>query len=262
MKVLISTRSSTLRSFVLGSVFVLATSSHVNAAPKSQLVPIGEPWRLTQNDTLKEERPATLQGPEYVQLISDEQETNADTQTSPPPSTDTAGKITDVGIQFDQMPIGTKLTIRLRGFSTYLVEEEFMGSEDGFFVMKIRKINDDDSRKELTKAFYDAEGRHVYSERFGKTNTYEPYNCRYVLGECEMIYTYYNSLTDKYVTNTSKRVNRIEDDVLYLGIFDALGDLYEVPMTLGPFNLRVSNEYKDALGDDAGYSFVDLHIPN
>lgn len=205
-------------------------------------------WLSQRNDALEAERLTSLEKLDAAQTPV----------AKPPPNAD---PITDVGIRFAQMPVGTVLTISLRGALTYQVEQEYLGIQNGFQVMQVRKINDDGSRKDLSKIFFNAAGQRVYSERRGKQNTYEPYDCRYALGVCETTHTYFNSLKATYVSNASKYINRIEGNTLYVGTFDATGEMYEVPFTLGPFNLRVSNEYKNALGRETGFSFVSLNIP-
>ena len=167
----------------------------------------------------------------------------------------------DVGINFDTMIVGTKLTTTSMGYVEETYIAEYIGSEDGFFLIQNHKLLEDGSTKALNVARYDDKGRLVSSSLDGKTNTYSPYSCHYVVGECIHTYKYYNWGTKKYVTNERKFENRLDADTLYIGVIQSDGDKFEVPYLLGPHRLRLSSNYKDALGTQTGHVFVELVDP-
>ncbi|MEZ5741456.1 MAG: hypothetical protein R3E68_19875 [Burkholderiaceae bacterium] len=168
---------------------------------------------------------------------------------------------TEVGIQFDQMKVGVKLTTTTAGFYQATYIEEYVGRKDGFHLTQTHKLLDDGSTKRLNQVGYDNQGRKVFSILNGNKNTYEPYSCHYVVGRCQHTYRYYNSLTKKFVTNVTRFENRLDGDTLFVGTYKSDGDKFEVPFKLGPYRLRLSSEYKNALGKPAGFRFVDLVQP-
>ncbi|MGI9318575.1 MAG: hypothetical protein ACR2QW_14695 [bacterium] len=159
------------------------------------------------------------------------------------------------------MKIGTRLTTTTVWHPETTYIEEFIGKEDGYYLIQNYKLLDDGSSEVRNKVGYDEKGRKVFSTLDGKTNTYTPYSCQYVIGKCTHTYKYYNSLTKKYVTNEGKYDNRLDGDTLYVGVITFDGSMYEVPFELGPHKLRMSSEYKNALGKPTGFKFVDLAIP-
>ena len=167
----------------------------------------------------------------------------------------------EVGIQFDAMKIGTKLTTATAGYQPTTYIEEYIGEEDGYFLIQNYKLLEDGATKALNKAGYDAKGRKVFSMLDGKTNTYAPYSCHYVVGKCTHTYKYFNRFTKKYVSNEEAFDNRIDGDNLMVGVFKFDGSMYEVPFELGPHRMRLSSQYQNSLGKPAGYKFVDLFIP-
>ncbi len=167
----------------------------------------------------------------------------------------------EVGIEFETMKIGTKLTTTSFGYVEATYIEEYIGKKDGYFQIQTYKLLDDGSTKVLNLVSYDDKGRKVLSTLDGKTNTYTPYSCHYVVGKCSHTYKYYNSLKKNFVTNEGKFDNRLDGDTLYVGVIQSDGDMFEVPFELGPHRLRISSENIDALGTKTGHEFVDLEIP-
>lgn len=164
-----------------------------------------------------------------------------------------------VGIKFDQLNVGTKLTTQMRGFSTATYIEEYIGMEDGFHLIQIHKKLDDGSTKKLSVKGYDTQGRQVFSRRQdGKVSTYSPYSCRYALGNCTHIYDYYNPITKKMVVNEGLYFGKLEGNQYILTVFTSDGDSFDVPYELDENNLRLRNIYKNALDQPAGFEFVDV----
>ncbi len=167
----------------------------------------------------------------------------------------------DVGINFSSMKVGTRLTTATVWEPGRTYADEFIGKEDGFFIMQTYQLLDDGSPRKRNKVGYDQSGRKVFSSLDGKTNTYSPYSCHYVVGSCSHTYKYFNRITGKFVTNEGTFDNRIEGDHFILGVVKTDGSKFEVRFELGPHNLRLSNVHQNALGQPTGYRFIDLFIP-
>ena len=172
-----------------------------------------------------------------------------------------AGVSQEVGIRFSELDAGTKLTTQQRGFSDATIVEEYVGREGDHHVFEVGERLDDGSLKPISRSFYDAEGRMIYIMKGDKKSSYTPFSCSFVLGECEHELSYYNPLSKKFVERTETFKNRRDGEIFYLGVIQSDGEMFEVPYRLGPHNLRISNEYQNALGQDTGYSFVRLDVP-
>ncbi|WP_133117411.1 hypothetical protein [Paramylibacter kogurei] len=164
------------------------------------------------------------------------------------------------GIDFSAMKIGTKLTTRTVWTPQSTFVAEYIGAKDGFHLIQNYKVKDGSLEENILDA-YDDQGRRVWSTRNGHTNRFTPYSCHFVIGECNHQYEYYNVLTKKMVTNQSRYFNRREGDVFYLGIYRSDGSLHEVAHQLGAYNLRLSNVHQNALGQDSGFEFIELTVP-
>jgi len=168
----------------------------------------------------------------------------------------------DVGIEFDNMKTGTRLTTATVWEPQRTYIEEFTGEENGFFIMQTYRLKEDGSTEKRNMVGYDQQGRKVFSTLNGKKNTYTPYSCHYVVGSCTHTYTYYNVFKKKFVTNQGRFDNRLEGDQLIVGVIQSSGSRFEVPFRLGQYNLRLSNVHENALGKPSGFRFIGLSIPN
>lgn len=167
----------------------------------------------------------------------------------------------DVGIDFESMKPGTRLTTKTRGSYEVTYIEEYVGRNGGLFQTQTYKLEDDGSLKKLNLSSYDESGRKLNSTLNGKTNTYSPYSCHYVIGKCTHTYRYYNLFTKKFVSNESRFENRLDGDTFYVGVIPSNGEKFEVPYKLGPHRLRVSSRHKNKLGKLTGHEFVALQVP-
>jgi len=172
------------------------------------------------------------------------------------------GETRGVSIQFDGLKVGTQLTIQRRGFSDSKIAETYVGKDGEHHVFEISEVQEDGSLELISRSHYDEAGREVFVVKDGKKiTTFTPFSCMYVLGDCEHTSSYFNPFTDKYIESTSQYKNHRDGDTLYIGAVKSDGELLVVPYQLGAHNLRISNEYKNALDQDTGFSFVNLEIP-
>jgi len=165
-------------------------------------------------------------------------------------------------IDFSELKVGTELTVKYRGFSDSTIVKKYVGLEGEHHVFEESKLLEDGSRELVTRHFFDSEGRLLYVMKGDKrSRTYTPFSCEYVLGDCEHKLEYLNPFKKTYVVNEGRYRNRLDGETLLLGAFKSDGEMFEVPFELGPHNLRVSNEYENALGQETGYSFVGFETP-
>ena len=169
----------------------------------------------------------------------------------------------DVGIRFWEMEAGTRWVIE-RLEDKVREEETFMGKEGDYFITEEVHIKPSGERRFIFKNFYDAKGRRVRGERNGMAVTFKPFQCRYVVGDCteaSSIPWEYTPDNEKHFERTSKRKNRLDGDMFYVGWFLSSGELKEFPFKLGKYNLRISSEYKNNLGETRGFRLVELFEP-
>lgn len=168
----------------------------------------------------------------------------------------------DVGIHFDKMPIGTTLITEVHRTKPFQRSEKYIGKQGAFYAIetKIRKGNDE--FKKSSTDLYDLKGRLVRREREKGFEEYTPYSCHYQLGVCEHDYQYPNPFKNFNQTKHKRRYStRLEGDTLIVSWALANGDAAEAPFELGPYNLRISNEYLNRLGRKTGFKFIELIEP-
>lgn len=173
-----------------------------------------------------------------------------------------AGFAQEVGIQFDQMPIGTKWVTQNVG-DEELAEETYLGPEGDTYITDFYRINGG-KRRFIFRKTYDAQGRWMSGARNGAATSYAPYSCRYVVGECShtsQIPHVFEPDNSKFLSSTSAFKNRLENGVFYLGTVLSNGDVREYPFVLGKYNLRVGQDYENALGQKRGFKLVELVEP-
>ena len=169
----------------------------------------------------------------------------------------------DVGIRFWDMEVGTRWVIE-RLEDKVREEETFLGQEGNRFITEEVHIDDAGNRRFMFKNFYDAEGRLVRGERNGAAFTYEPFQCRFAVGDCthaSSIPWTYTPENEKYLKGTSQWRNRLDGDTFYVGGVLSSGEVKEFPFKLGKYNLRISSEYKNNLGETKGLRFIELFEP-
>lgn len=169
----------------------------------------------------------------------------------------------EIGIQFWDMKPGTKWVTETLDEPKSLREETFLGQEGDFYITEMYRTENGE-RKFIFKNFYDAKGRRVRGERDGAAVTYEPFQCRYTVGDCthhSSVPHYYKPSNDKYLERSSDHKNRLEGDTFYLGWVATDGSVKEFPFVLGKYNLRVGQKYKNNLGDVRGFKLIELVEP-
>jgi hypothetical protein len=168
----------------------------------------------------------------------------------------------EVGIDFESMPVGTTLVTETHGSRPVRLSERYLGKRENFFVTEETRLKKDGEWQFHSTTYYDLEGRLVRRDLTKGFIEYKPWSCHYVLGECEHAYQYPNPFKQyKQTKNTQKFTTRLENDTLIVSWTLIDGRIAEAPFKLGPYNLRVSSEYKNRLGEDTGYKFIDLVVP-
>ncbi len=170
----------------------------------------------------------------------------------------------EVGIEFAQMPVGTTLVTESLDTPKRILEQKFVGEENGFFVMEERQSKNGEPMKDIGKVFYDKAGRRVKSERKPGVTYHKPYSCLFAVGECTHEQDYPNPFTkkaEKRTRSSQAYANRLEGKTLIVTWKLASGKQQEVPFTLGPYNLRVASSYKNALGQQRGHILKEIITP-
>jgi|GEM_PF-5091260 len=169
----------------------------------------------------------------------------------------------DVGIQFDEMPIGTRWTIEYLDDQAQR-EETYLGREGDWHITEYFGIEPSGEREMIFKRYYDAQGRLVRGERDGVANTKLPFSCRYRVGNCTHVskvpYAYSPS-NIRYSESKRAHVNRMEGNVFYFGTVLSDGSVREYPFELGDYNIRVGLEYVNNLGETRGFRLVEIVEP-
>ncbi|WP_298356311.1 hypothetical protein [uncultured Litoreibacter sp.] len=169
----------------------------------------------------------------------------------------------DVGLQFDEMPVGTQWTIEYLDDQARR-EETYLGREGDFHITEYVGIKPTGERRVIFKRSYDAEGRLVKGERDGAANTTLPFSCRYAVGECtheSKIPNVYSPSNDGFLESTRRHVNRLEGGVFYFGMVLSDGTVREFPFELGKYNIRVAQEYENNLGQKRGFKLISIVEP-
>ena len=169
----------------------------------------------------------------------------------------------DIGIQFDDMKIGTKLVTESRDKKPKRYTETYLGKQGDYHVIEIGKIADDGAAKAIAKGFFDSEGRLIRSEKNGKFSyEHTPFSCKYLLGDCAETYVYANPFKNgKRVTHHKTYMNSIDGDVVTVALKLSDGSYLKIPYQLGAYNFRVSSEYTNALGQVRGFRLIEIVEP-
>lgn len=168
----------------------------------------------------------------------------------------------DVGIKFDEMPIGTTLVTEVFSSKPFRRSEKYIGKRDEFYVVETSLIRTGGKIERYSTDYYDLKGRLIRRDRSRGFEEYSPYSCHYELGVCVHRYQYPNPFKNYNQTaNKRKYITRLEGDTLIVSWSLADGNVAEVPFKLGPYNLRLSSENVNRLGRKTGYKFVDLIEP-
>ena len=170
----------------------------------------------------------------------------------------------DAGIQFDKMKIGTTLITQSLSGKKRILSQKYVGKRGDFFVIEESWRIPNEATESLGNVFYDAKGREVRSERPRGEFIYTPFSCMQTVGECANIYDYPNLFTKKKNKRTKSRsryINRIEGTSFYVTWKMADDSIAEVPFQLGPYNFRVSSEYKNVLGQVRGHKLIEIIEP-
>ena len=168
----------------------------------------------------------------------------------------------DVGIKFAEMPVGTTLVTDVLSSRPFQRSEKYVGKQGEFYVVENSITKSNGITKLSSTDYYDMKGRLVRLDREKGFEAYTPYSCRYVIGECEHSYEYPNPFKDyRQTKNTRKYSTRLDGKMLIVSWKLANGEIAEAPFELGPYNLRVSNIYRNRLGKKTGYKFVELIEP-
>ena len=169
----------------------------------------------------------------------------------------------DVGIQFDQMKPGTQWTIE-NVHDQSRREETYLGREGEFHITEYFGIEPSGERRFIFKRYYDAQGRLVRGERDGAALTYQPFSCRYTVGECshfKKLPHVYSQSNTRFRESTLHHVNRVDGGVFYFGTVLSDGSVREYPFELGKYNLRVGQAYETNLGQKRGFKLIEIVEP-
>ena len=168
----------------------------------------------------------------------------------------------EVGIKFHEMKIGTTLVTESYGTNPIRLSEKYIGKSGDFYVTEITRGKRGETLKFSSTSFYDSRGRLIRRDRTKGFEEYTPFSCHYTLGNCKHGYQYPNPFKDyKQTKNSSEYTNRLEGDQLIITWKMADDSIAEVPYKLGPYNLRVSSSYKNALGEQRGHKLIELIEP-
>ncbi len=170
----------------------------------------------------------------------------------------------DVGIKFGEMKVGTTLVTQSLSGKKRVTAKKYIGQKDNHFVMEEHWLNPDGTKVNLGKVYFDQQGRETGSDRRRGEFIYTPYSCMFAIGECEHTYDYPNRFTKKKIKrtkSTSRYKNRLEGDTFFVTWKLADGSTAEVPFKLGPYNFRVSAEYKNTLGQLRGHKLIEIIEP-
>ena len=168
-----------------------------------------------------------------------------------------------VGLQFDKMPVGTKLITETRDADPQQYAETYVGKKGDVYVIERSKIKSDGTEPLILVQHYDEKGRLIRKEKDGKMNsTHTPFSCAYVLDRCEHTYVYADPFkSGKLDTLKDVYRNQLDGKVLTVAKQLADGSYMEIPYELGPYNLRISSEYTDADGQTQGYKLIEIIEP-
>ena len=168
----------------------------------------------------------------------------------------------DVGIKFNEMKIGTTLVTEFLGKKPFRLSEKYLGKRGNNFVTEVIRITNKGKSVFSSTSFYDTKGRLVRRDRSEGFEEYTPYSCFYVVGECRHGYQYPNPFkNNKQTKNSGKYINRLENDTLIVTWKTISDSIVEIPYKLGPYNLRISSNYKNALGQQRGHKLIELIEP-
>jgi len=169
----------------------------------------------------------------------------------------------DIGLQFDDMPIGTKLITETLDDDPQQYAETYVGKKGEFHVIELSRIKSDGTEPRILVRLYDEAGRLIRKEKDGKLNSSNtPFSCEYVLGPCEQTYVYANPFKNgKLVTHDDFYRNELRGKTLTVAKQLADGSFLEIPYELGPYNLRVSSKYTNNLGQVRGYRLIEISEP-
>ena len=170
----------------------------------------------------------------------------------------------DVGILFDEMPVGTQIITQSVDPDRSPQLSEYIGLEDGLHVMSNSRLQEDGEVVFLNTTHYDGDGRQVRSNNVEVYSAYEPFSCRYAVGDCTQSWTYPNSLeaeNAEYFTKEQSFQNRLDGTTFTVGMLRDDGSLRETTYELGPYNLRISSRYTRYNGETRGYDLVEIIEP-
>lgn len=169
-----------------------------------------------------------------------------------------------VGIRFAEMPLGTTLVTERYGRSGERQQQKFLGRRGDEYVMESGIYESDGSLKHKSEVFYDLEGRKLRLERNGAQSSYAPFNCEYVIGECEHEYSYPWTFDKgaRTMTGSARYQTRREGNTLVVGRYKSDGTLADRPFELGEYNLRVSSTSVNVTGSTVGFKLIELSVPD
>ena len=170
----------------------------------------------------------------------------------------------DVGIQFDNIEVGTRLIAQQLGKDRFTTKD-YIGIEDDYHVLVSGRIDEDGEYTALSRELYDQEGRQVGTNRGETFATYAPFSCSFVVGDCTHEWTYPNAMeadTAEYFTQTLVYQNRLVDGMLHVLILRENGETITLSYTLGDNNWRTSQRTVSTVnGNVYGYDLVAIETP-
>jgi hypothetical protein len=139
----------------------------------------------------------------------------------------------ELGIKFDEMPIGCSWTFRYRDGVVW--QERFIGEKNGYFVTQVYELSQARKSLKLTKN-YNLEGL-VVSRRWKYDNAsmYDPHDCQGVLGECSFLTKRTNGKSF-----TTRTFSTVEENRIMMEIIEDGERMSDVILEVGPFNVVVS----------------------
>lgn len=170
----------------------------------------------------------------------------------------------NVGIQFDEMPVGTQWVVVHEGRPTRYVYT-YIGPDKGQHRLHIESRKPGKKPKQIAIRFFDAQGRMLRSEsHLGEVRRFEPYDCAYRLGPCTHTYRYPlppKNGKKRHKARKEQYHNVRSNNGINVVRISRSGERRSYGFELGRFNIRVSNQYTNALGKKRGFKVTSIKTP-
>ncbi|MFZ1726215.1 MAG: hypothetical protein WBO29_12140 [Albidovulum sp.] len=164
----------------------------------------------------------------------------------------TAGLAQSIGIQFDRMPVGTKLYYKDYEGDTWV--QEYRGKSGNFHIVSEKHA---DRNLSVTRR-YNAQG-HLVSTRFvgGGEITYKPFRCERVLGTCTYRYNGNPKRNGVYKTTLTQA-----SDGYHFSLASVSNDeTFDSVIKLGPYNVLQEETWTGSNGKKRFERLIKIETP-